>query len=331
MSQPSHAVMEHAAQWYALLISGEASAADQARWQAWVAAHPHHRQAWQYVESVSQRVLAPLQDTPDPRQMAAKVYAVHERARMRRRVLAGIGTIAGVAALGWAARPDSPVAGTIAAWTADYRTGTGDICQFTLADGSQVWLNTASALDADMRGGLRRLTLAAGEILVSTARGDARPFVVDTPQGRMRALGTRFTVRREQGHTFLAVYEGAVEIRTAGAGAAQVIPAGRQTRFAAGTIEASVPADLAREAWSRGELVAWDLSLADVVDELGRYHAAHISLAPDVAQRRVFGTFPLRDMDGALAMLSQAAALRVRRPWPWWISITDGAAQPPSR
>ncbi|MBO1114210.1 FecR domain-containing protein [Bordetella petrii] len=329
-ARPSHAVMEHAAQWYALLISGEASAADQARWQAWLASHPHHRQAWQYVESVSQRVLAPLQSTPDPRQMAAKVGAVHARARSRRRVLAGIGALAGAGFLGWAARPGSPAAAAIAAWTADYRTGTGDIRRFTLADGSQVWLNTASALNADMRAGLRRLTLAAGEILVSTAQGDARPFVIDTPQGRMRALGTRFTVRREPARTFLAVYEGAVEIRTADTGAAGVVPAGRQTWFDAGRIAAGAPADAAREAWTRGELIAWDLSLADVIGELGRYHAAHISLAPDVAQRRVFGTFPLRDVDGALAMLAEAASLQVRRPWPWWISVSARTAQAPS-
>lgn len=329
-AQPPHAVMEHAAQWYALLISGEAGAADQARWRAWLASHPHHRQAWQYVESVSQRVLAPLQGTPDPRQMAAKVCAAQARARSRRRVLAGIGALAGAGIVGWAARPESPVARAIAAWTADYRTGTGDIRQFTLADGSRAWLNTASALDADMRAGLRRLTLAAGEMLVSTAHGDPRPFVVDTPQGRMRALGTRFTVRRERGHTFLAVYEGSVEIRTVGNGTARVIAAGWQTRFDADRIAAKAPADIAREAWSRGDLIAWDLSLAQVVDELGRYCTGHISLAPDVAQRRVFGTFPLRDVDGALAMLAQAASLRVHRPLSWWISIEARSAQPPA-
>ncbi|MCD0503650.1 DUF4880 domain-containing protein, partial [Bordetella petrii] len=89
--QPTREAMEHAAHWYALLISGEASAADQARWRTWLDAHPQHRQAWQYVESVSQRVLAPLQETPDPRQMAARVYDVHARSRTRRRVLAGLG------------------------------------------------------------------------------------------------------------------------------------------------------------------------------------------------------------------------------------------------
>ena len=329
--RPAHEVMENAAQWYALLISGEASAADQARWQAWLASHPHHRLAWRYVESVSQRVLAPLRSTPDPQLMAAKVSAVHTRVRSRRRVLAGLAAMAGTGMLGWAGWSYPPIADIVTAWGADYRTGTGDIREFRLADGSQVWLNAASALNAEMRADLRRLTLVAGEILVATAPVDPRPFVVETPQGSMRALGTRFTVRREPGHTFLAVYEGAVEIRPAGPASARIIAAGQQTRFDADRVMPVESADAAREAWSRGELLAWDLSLADVVDELGRYHAGHISVAPDVAQRRVFGTFPLRDVDGTLAMLAEVASVQLRRPLPWWISIEGPAAREPAR
>jgi len=328
---PPHGVMEQAAQWYALLVSGEASAADRMQWRAWLASHPHHRRAWTYVESVSQRVLAPLQDSPDPRLLASKVHAAHARARSRRRVLATLGAAAGAGWLGWAGWSRMPFGDLVASWTADYRTGTGDIRAFTLEDGSRIWLNAASAASADMGAGLRRLTLAAGEMLVATRHGDPRPFVVDTPQGRMRALGTRFTVRREAAHTLLAVYEGAVEIRTAGSATVGVVPAGRQARFDGDRIAQATPADPAREAWSRGELIAWDLSLADIVQELGRYHSGHISLAPDVAQRRVFGTFPLRDVDGALAMLAQAASVRLRRPLPWWISIEARPAAASSR
>lgn len=326
-AKPPHDVMEQAAHWYALLLSGEAGAADWTQWRAWLASHPHHRQAWDYVEAVSQRVLAPLQDTPDPRLVAEKVYSVHARVRARRRTLATIGALAGAGMLGWAGWRRTPMGDMYAAWTADYRTGTGDIRAFTLADGSRIWLNAGSAVDADMNAGLRRLYLAQGEILVSTRQGDPRPFVVDTPHGRLRALGTVFTVRREEDRTFLAIYEGSVEIRTAGSAATAVIPAGRQTRFDGESIMATAPADPAREAWRRGDLLAWDLSLGEIVGELGRHHAGHISLAPDVAQRRVFGTFPLRDLDGALGMLAEAASLQVSRPLPWWISIEARAAQ----
>ncbi|WZB74169.1 FecR domain-containing protein [Achromobacter insuavis] len=84
-----------------------------------------------------------------------------------------------------------------------------------LPDGSRVWLNTASAFNRDFQPGLRRLHLVAGEILIETGTDKDRPFVVDTAEGRLRALGTRFTVRQEADATLLAVYQGAVEIRTA--------------------------------------------------------------------------------------------------------------------
>jgi transmembrane sensor len=322
---PSHEAMEQAAHWYALLISGEARAADRARWQAWLAASLQHRHAWAYVEAVSQRVLTPLQDTSDPKLLASKVHDVHTRERSRRRVLAGLGTVAGLGLIGWT---HTPIVGVLSAWTADYRTGTGDIREIQLADGSRIWLNAGSAVNADMSASLRKLTLIAGEVLVSTAHGDARPFVVETPQGQLRALGTRFTVRREPEQTFLAVYDGAVEIRTAANNATTVIAAGKQTRFSPNRIADATEADPAREAWSRGELIAWDLSLAAVVHELNRYYTGHIALDPAVAQRRVFGTFPLRDVDGTLAMLADVASLQVRKPLPWWISISSRDATP---
>lgn len=328
---PPHEVMERAASWYALLVSGEARPADWKGWQAWLSAHPDHRRAWQYVESVSQRVLSPLHGAADAKLLATNVGNAQSRARARRRLLLGLGVTAGAGMLGWAARPQGPLEGIAATLGADYRSGIGDIREFNLPDGSRAWLNTRTALDVAMGGELRRLTLAYGEILVATAHGDPRPFVVDTPQGRMQALGTRYTVRREAGQTFLAVYEGAVEIRTAGHGGTRVVAAGWQTRFDADHIASQSPADIARQAWARGELVAWDLSVAQVIQELGRYYAGHISLAADVAQRRVFGTFPLRDLDGALAMLAQAASLHVRRPLPFWISVADRpAASPPA-
>jgi len=74
------------------------------------------------------------------------------------------------------------------------------------------------------RGDLRRLSLVAGEILVQTAADPSRrPFVVDAPRGRPRALGTRFTVRLDGPETLEAVHQGAVEARTADSGAPPII------------------------------------------------------------------------------------------------------------
>lgn len=327
-ANPPHHVMEQAAEWYALLISSDAVAADQQRWLAWLNADPSHRQAWTYVERVSQRIIAPLRETPDPRLTTDNLHAAGQRVIRRRRALVRIASLAGVGVFGWLGWRQTPLSTLAAAWTADYRAATGEIRATVLSDGSRVWLNTASAFNQDFLPGLRRLHLVAGEILIETGTDKDRLFVVDTAEGRLRALGTRFTVRQEAGATLLAVYQGAVEIRTTGNAPAVVITAGHQARYTARAVAPATRADPAREAWIRGDLLANNLTLRELVDELGRYTLGHIGVAPQVAQRRVFGTFPLRDVDSALALLAQAAQVKLQRPLPWWTTLvaTDDAA-----
>jgi len=304
-----------------LLISGEATDSDHIRWRSWLADHGEHRRAWSYVESVSNRVLAPLQQTHDPRLTSDSLCAANGRLLKRRRVFTRIAAFAGVSLLGLSGWYRSSLGQYASIIAADHRTVIGDIREVSLADGTRVWLNTASAFNEDYQLRLRRLHLIAGEILVTTAADASRPFVVDTAQGRMRALGTRFTVRLEEEKTFLAVYQGKVEITTADSGAVVVIPAGQQTLFDSNIFSPLSTADPARQAWSQGQLIAWDLPLKNIVQELRRYSSGHVGVAPELAERRVFGTYPLRDVEGTLTMLADAVQGRVRRPLPWWSSI----------
>ncbi|MBX3664903.1 MAG: FecR domain-containing protein [Burkholderiales bacterium] len=314
---PSHEVLEQAARWFALLRSGEATAADRADWKAWLETQREHRNAWACVEAISRR-FEPVQGGQDRHLAVAALRNV--RRQKRRSVLGGIAVIAGGGLLGWTVLRHSPLPGMVMALNADYRTATGEIREITLADGSRIWLNTASALDADYQPALRRLRLVAGEILVQTAADPVRPFVVDTAQGRLRALGTRFTVRLAEDTTRLAVFEGAVELRTA-TGATKVIEAGGQVSFTRGSISGAAPAETAREAWTRGVLLAEDITLKDLVAELGRYRQGYLGVAPEVAGLRVLGGYPLRDPDRVLAMLEGVLPIRVRRTLPWWTTI----------
>jgi transmembrane sensor len=83
-------------------------------------------------------------------------------------------------------------------WLADQRTATGEQRTIRLADGTLINLNTHSAVDVRFDEKQRLVILQEGEILVETGHGDARPFIVETREGSMRALGTRFLVKREK-------------------------------------------------------------------------------------------------------------------------------------
>lgn len=318
--EPSNATLEQAAQWYALLCSRQVTERDKNRWREWLGAAAEHRLAWRYGEDISGG-FAPLLETPDPRLTADKLLRANRRFRQRRRALACVAGMAGAGALGWLAWRQELLPGRVLAWSADYRSGTGEQRDVVLADGTRIWLNTASAFNVDYTHAQRRIALVGGEIFIATAADANRPFVVDTSQGRLRALGTRFNVRQDDGQTWMAVYEGAVEIRAADTDATAVIDAGHQASFTREIVSPAIQADTACEAWTRGVLLAHDLTLREFVRELRRYRKGHIGLADEIADLRVYGNFPAQDTDRVLTMLTAALPVRIHQTLPWWVSI----------
>lgn len=316
---PDAAVLREAARWLVCLHSGAADAADRAACARWRAADPTHEQAWQRAERLSQKFGAV------PMRVGVPVLARQQRSNRRAamRTLALLASAAPAAWMGWRYGPWDDL-------DADHRTGTGERREFALADGSRVLLDTASAIDVVFDGTQRTLRLRAGAIFVATAPdplGPARPFVVETVHGRLRALGTRFIVRqsgnaREAGPVRLAVTEGAVEITLRGASsAAAVIPAGRQTVLSAQGAAAMQPLSPDAGAWTQGVLYADDMRLADFCAELSRYRPGLLHCAPEVAGLRISGAFQLGDTDYVLSMLVTTLPVKVVTRTRYWVNV----------
>jgi transmembrane sensor len=318
-AEPAHHVMEQAAEWYALLSSDEVAETDKANWKAWLARSHEHRLAWSYVERVS-RHFEPMQSVSDPRRAAEGLWEANSRVIKRRQVLGCIAALAGTGILSWFTMRHTPLPLMTQAWQADYRTATGESLEVVLSDGTRVWLNTASAFNQHYTLNIRHLTLLTGEILIETASDALRPFIVETPQGRLRALGTRFTVRLDDTETYLAVYDGIVEAQTQ-SGTQRIVKSGEQLRFTPQIVNQSEAADPAREAWSRGMLLAQDIPLHEVVNELRRYRKGYLGLAPEVAELLVFGNFPLSNTDTTLEMLTNVLPIQIHYRLPWWVTI----------
>ncbi|WP_414439724.1 FecR domain-containing protein [Burkholderia sp. 22PA0106] len=313
--------LEQAAQWYATLYDGDAGDERREAWAQWLAQRPEHRRAWAHIEAVSRR-FAPLRVDGERDANATAVTVSAQRPAARRRVLGALAMLGGAGLAGWIGWRDSLLSDRLTAWQSDYSTGVGERRDIRLADGTQVWLNTDSAFDADYSDVRRQLRLRMGELLVDTGKdGAGRPFFVSSPNGRMQALGTRFTVRQAGDVTILSVYEGRVSIDTL-AGQREIVAAGRQRSFTAVAIGAESQADPAREAWSRGVILADDITLGDLMTELARYRHGHIDVDPRVAGIRVVCRFPAADPGQTLAILERDLPIRVRRPLPWWTSIS---------
>jgi transmembrane sensor len=319
MAEPSHQTLEQAAEWFALLRDGQASHEHKIAWRNWLEAKPEHKKAWLYVEKISHS-FETLQQTPNPQSTADNLYHANQRLRQRRRLLSGLLSIAVIGSVGQLSWNRKWLPDSVMAINADYRTGVGQQRQIALADGSQLWLNTASAINIDYTAQHRRIELLHGEIYIETAKDPGRSFVVDTTHGRLTALGTQFNVMSHPDDIELAVYEGAVAVQTLNHQQAE-LQAGERSRFNADQIQAKQHVITAQQAWRQGLLVAEDMTLQDLISELNRYHYGYIIIADEIAQLKVYGSFPVNETERALSMLTRVLPIQVRQVFPGWIKL----------
>ncbi len=304
--------VNEAAAWYARLSSEAATPNDRQAWSHWLASDAAHRAAWGKVEQVC-RQMGRL-----PGSIARPTLAPAKAAR--RTVLLNIGLGAGAGAASWLGWRTLPWEG----WTADYRSAVGERRDIRLADGSSMLMDTDTSVDVSFDAQARILDLRSGAILVSTHPDPAatpRPFLVRTRQGTATALGTRYTVRTEDGWTRVAVLEKSVRIAPAQGQGAVVLHAGQQARFSRDTIEAPQPNDITTASWTSGNLVVLDMPLGQLAAELGRYLRGGLGCDADIAQLLVSGSFPLDNADQALAALTQGFPVKTARVLGYWTRL----------
>lgn len=77
-----------------------------------------------------------------------------------------------------------------------FATAIGERRDVTLADGSQLLLDSGSQIEVSWHPLSRRVALRAGQVLFEVSPARYRPFVVSAGSTDIRVLGTRFNVRR---------------------------------------------------------------------------------------------------------------------------------------
>ncbi|MGC4029961.1 MAG: FecR family protein [Steroidobacteraceae bacterium] len=316
-------VRRQAVQWRLDLQSDHATEELRGRWQQWRAAHPDHERAWQRIESS----LSTLRGQPSP-----LVHAVLDTpgTASRRQIIKALGLVVFLGGTAWLV--DEKTAWRH--WMADRSTGTGERADITLPDGTRVQLNAGTAINVRFSATERLVRLLGGEILVETAHetpspsgtNPSRPFIVQTAQGRIRPLGTRFTVRDLEGNargaSHVSVFDGAVELRPGDTDdQARVLRTGEQGRLTRAAAELAGPADEASTAWTRGMIVALDMPLADFLAELSRHRPGRLVCDPAVAPLSVSGTYALADTDGILEVLATSLPVQVRYLTRYWVTV----------
>lgn len=296
---PDHTALEEAADWLMRLSEGELNDQESAEWERWKTSSPERSHAWARAQVLQNK----LGGLPPSLAMSALDRPSSPK---RRAALGKLAMLLAILPAGWG----SWKLAEIQQWSADARTAVGQRRELSLADGSTIILNTDTAIDVLFDASQRLVHLREGEILVQTAADSLplpRPFLISTRQGRLQALGTRFTVRERQQRTHLAVLEGAVKVELADNRQATplIVNAGQRTDFSSGSFAQVTDTDRYTSAWTQGMLMADKMRLADFVDELTRYHRGFVRLDPALADLRISGAYPISDTQRTLNMLAQ--------------------------
>jgi transmembrane sensor len=265
------------------------SADDEAALNAWLAADPDHREAYDGL-AATMALLDDHRDTPEVK--TARRQALHASRPARRAVLTG-GLVAAAAAVaaGVTVYPrlaaPSPVV---------YETAPAERRVVTLADGSRLALDAQTTVEARLGPASRDLWLKDGQVRIDVAHDKARPLSVRLGRQVVVATGTAFNLDQSAGRSTVTLVEGSVDIRAMEGGAllARLTP-GQQ--YVADALRRHVAeADPAAVlAWSAGKLIFDDEPLEQAAARVGRYGQRRIRVARDVAGLRISGAFDAGD------------------------------------
>ena len=302
---PMADIEARAARWLLQREEPDWSERDEAALDAWLGEATAHRVAFYRLEAGWRKAdrLAALRRPAD---RGAETWIYRRRSAV---IAAGIAAAAGIAGVLWI----QPLSST------RYTTDVGAHRTVTLADGSQVQLNTATRLRASIDRDTRTVWLESGEAYFEVTHLAGRPFVVHAGDRQVTVLGTKFSVRRLGSEVKVTVLEGRVRVEgPGGSGGMQqavVDPGAELLAQGVSTVVVKTSVDkVATElSWRSGILTFEGTSLGDAVAEFNRYNVEQIIVDPNSSAVRIGGVFDASNTEGFVRLLHEAYGLRVER------------------
>lgn len=211
-----------------------------------------------------------------------------------------------------------------------------------LPDGSTVALGAQSSLALEYAPAARRLKLTNGQAYFNVARDKTRPFTVDTGDIQIRAVGTAFDVRKNEGRVAVTVTEGIVDIITdqpsrrttdAASDPGNAANPSRPIRVAAGyqliwdkgssgeehndgrkkTLQLSQVDTAGMTAWREGRLEYVNEPLSVVIADVNRYSSRRLVIeGTDLGTLNFTGTILVDSIDDWLTAIQLSFPVSVR-------------------
>lgn len=321
-------IAEQAAEWIVRLTADDPIEQKNARagFDAWRQADPRHADAAEHMQSFIGQVQSVAGNAKSAHVALSAAFSMNRKQGRVKRAGAALALAFALGMPAWLALQVYPPSYLMA----DMRTAIGKWETQTLSDGTRITLNSASAVNLRFDTQRRALDLVRGEVLVDVAPDAARPFLVETTHGSIRALGTRFVVSREDESTVLTMLESKVSVQTAEQRSAHddegmVVSAGQRLRIRTNGVSPieEVDVDSVSSAWKNHQLVVHDKPLPEVLDELNRHRPGRIQYKRAELQNiKVSAVLPLDDTDRALQLLlTNFDDLRIRMITPYLVLV----------
>jgi transmembrane sensor len=337
------AVAQQAATWFIANQSGSLEHAQRAAFVVWLKSSPVHVEEYLGVALVAHDLpaaaddpqlpleslieLARADDTdgvvslkaPSPARELAPKRTTTPRAWTFATSMAAVVLLLTAAALWWLRD------GEFLGLPKTHQTAHGEQRVTQLPDGSELRLNTDSAVTVRYTRSERVVEIVRGQTLFTVAREDQRRFRVAAGNAHVLAVGTQFDVYRRPDVIILTVVAGSVGVlagepphpsATGFPRDALRVDAGYQVHIDAGGMSAHpTPVDVQQAlAWQQRKIAFEQRPLGEVADEFNRYGSVPIEI-DDAALRAlpISGVFDAYDIDSFVAFLQTLDGVRVER------------------
>jgi transmembrane sensor len=188
-------------------------------------------------------------------------------------------------------------------------TSRGQTYQFTLPDGTKVWLNADSKIEfpSNFMNSKTRNVKLTGEGYFEVAKDKAHPFRVESAGQQVEVLGTHFNINAYANEESIktTLLEGSVMVSHQGKQMSRmVLKPGMQSELDdIGLSSKEVDVDEI-VAWKAGDFIFTKVSLADIMKSIARWYDVEVSYDPAVDAEQTFSVLVSRNKNISQILLS---------------------------
>ncbi|MEZ5995451.1 MAG: FecR domain-containing protein [Hyphomonadaceae bacterium] len=302
--------------WIVRIKAHDATERDRIDFRAWLDSDPDHPKAYAKME----RTWGAVQSLQHLRGRAAANDTAPKPSTWRTPALAlAASALLAIGALAWFVQQQPA---TITAQ--QVQTAPGELRTITLADGSTIELSGGSEVSVEVTDSERRVELTSGYALFDVTHDPAKPFVVHTPRGDIRVLGTSFVIRVTDTQVRTTVLRGSVSGAAPRAGLLSVLGSSEPVTATVneeivldedGAQVIPIAAEIIprRLAWQEHMLAFDGETLNEAIAEVSRQTGWSFELEDPALGRMRVGGYVAADPEAFIGLMSSSLNLKARR------------------